>query len=71
MTDCLRQFILDLNQLQLKNSKKRHRAKVRRYLRKLEREWKNGGNERHQSEEAFLKILSGGKEEILRKSNIR
>lgn len=64
MTDCLRQFIMSINQLQLVNSKKRHRTRIKRYLRRLDREWKNGGNERYQSEEAFLKILSGGKSEI-------
>ena len=64
MTDCLSQFILSLNRLQLMNNNNRNNrpnSKVKRYLRKLDREWKSGGNERHQSEEAFLKILSGGK----------
>lgn len=61
MTDCLRQFILSLNQLQIINGKERPNAKVKRYLRQLDREWKNGSNERHQSEEAFLKIVTTGK----------
>ena len=58
MTDCLRQFILCLNQLQVMNSKGRPNLKVKRYLRKLDREWQNGSNERRQSEEAFLKIIA-------------
>lgn len=61
MTDCLRQFILSLNQLQINNDKERPNAKVKRYLRQLDREWKKGSNERLQSEEAFLKIITTGK----------
>ncbi len=61
MTDCLRRFILSLNQLQMINPKRRRNVKIKRYLKKLDREWKNGSNERHQSEETFLKIFSGGK----------
>lgn len=61
MTDSLRQFIMSINRLQLVDSKKRYRTRIKRYLRRLDREWNNGSNERHQSEEAFLKIITARK----------
>ncbi len=61
MTDCLRQFILSINQLQMVKGKELQGKKVKRYLKKMAQEWKTGSIERHQSEEAFLKIVTGGK----------
>lgn len=57
MNDCLRQFILSLNQLQFPDANRRRRKKINRYLNKMTKEWRKGSNERRQSEEAFLKIV--------------
>lgn len=64
MTDCLRHFILSINQLQLADAPEEPNLKVRRYLRKMDQEWKTGSNERLQSEEAFLKLFSGGRNDL-------
>ena len=57
MNDCLRQFILSLNQLQFPDANRRRSKKMNRYLKKMTKEWRKGSNERRQSEEAFLKIV--------------
>lgn len=57
MNDCLRQFILSLNQLELPDANLRRSKKINRYLKKMTKEWRKGSNERRQSEEAFLKIV--------------
>lgn len=62
MNDCLRQFILSLNRLQVANTEMPPNKKVNRYLKKLDQKWKTGGNERRQYEEAFLKIVTGQNE---------
>jgi hypothetical protein len=59
MNDCLRQFILSLNQLQVDAYGKLSKRKVNRYLKKLNQKWKTGSNERRQYEEAYLKIVTG------------
>lgn len=59
MNDCLRQFILSLNQLQVDAYGKPSKRKVNRYLKKLDQKWKTGNNERRQYEEAYLKIVTG------------
>lgn len=58
MNGCLRQFILSHNLLQV-NFGKPPKSQVKRYLKKLDRKWKAGGNERHQYEETYLKIVIG------------
>ncbi len=70
MNDCLRQFILSLNQLEMQKSEKPGNNKVNRYLKKLDRKWKSGGNERQQYEEAFLKIVAcqSTKERVIKQS---
>lgn len=57
MTDCLRQFILSINELQKVNVKEQQNKKVKRYLKKMAKEWKTGSSERQQYEETFLKIV--------------
>ncbi|NLY74601.1 MAG: hypothetical protein GX075_04790 [Firmicutes bacterium] len=57
MNDCLRQFILSLNQLQFPDANLRRSKKINRYLKKMTKEWRKSSNERRQSEEAFLKIV--------------
>lgn len=59
MNNCLRQFILSINQLQIVTIKDPAKKKVDRYLKKLEKKWKTGNNERRQYEATFLKIVSG------------
>lgn len=61
MTDCLRQFILSINQLEIVKAEEKPTEKVNRYLNRMESEWRTGSAERRQSEEAFLKIVSGEK----------
>lgn len=62
MNDCLRQFILSLNLLQVNTFKtygKPSKRQITRYLKKLNRKWKTGDNERRRYEEAYLKIVTG------------
>lgn len=59
MNDCLRQFILSLNLLQVNSAGKPSKGQLNRYLKKLNRKWKAGDNERRQYEEAYLKIVTG------------
>lgn len=63
MNDCLRQFILSLNQLQVTNTEIMSNKKFNQYLKRLDKEWKTGSNERQQYEEAFLKIVTSQNEQ--------